>query len=187
MRTFIGIDFDDELKKNIFELQQRLRELAVKGRWKHSDNFHLTLKFLDEIDEKQKMEIDNALRQISCETKPFELSLSGLGIFPGGDSVRVLWLGVTGDMPELKYLQGSIDQALEPIGFPKDKRAYRPHITIGQDVVFKLEFDEIKKIIGEVKLTAFKVNRLFLFKSEQIGYKRVYTKIEEYKLGGERK
>lgn len=184
MRTFIGIDFDDDLKKSIFELQQRLKELAVKGRWKYSDNFHLTLKFLDEINMNQKKEIDDVVRKICSERKPFTLSLSGLDIFPGRDSIRVLWLGVKGDIPELKSLQESVDLALEPIGFKKEKRAYRPHITIGQDVVFKHEFEEIKSMMGEIEFKPFKVKRLFLFKSEQIGHKRVYTKIEEYKFAG---
>ena len=53
MRTFIGIDFEDAIKNNILELQNKLRKYVVKGRWKHSDNFHLTLKFLDEIDSEQ--------------------------------------------------------------------------------------------------------------------------------------
>jgi len=46
MRTFVAVDFNTELKKEILKLQTQLRNLAVSGRWKYIDNFHLTLKFL---------------------------------------------------------------------------------------------------------------------------------------------
>ena len=49
MRTFIGIDFDIELKKKIRDLQSIVRENSQKGRFKYIGNFHLTLKFLGDI------------------------------------------------------------------------------------------------------------------------------------------
>lgn len=183
MRSFIGIDFDDQLKKEIYRLQQQFRSHAVKGRWKHSDNFHLTLKFLDEISMSQKQKIDELMKELCAGTGPFSLGISGAGIFPGRDAVRVLWLGLSGDLRELRQLYGSIDSGLVPIGFPQEKRAYNAHITIGQDIVFRTGFDEIKKETENISLAPFPVKSLYLFKSEQIQNKRVYTKVSEYILG----
>ena len=76
MRAFIGIDFSQGLKKEIGELQKELRKYALKGRWKYIDNFHLTLKFLGEINFEQKKEIDDALRKICQNKKTFKLALS---------------------------------------------------------------------------------------------------------------
>lgn len=182
MRAFIGIDFEDEIKKRILELQQRLKKYAVKGRWKHIDNFHLTLKFLNEIDLRQQELINVAMRGICSKQKPFSLQISGIGKFNGRDSIRVLWIGLTGDIQILNSLQNAIENELAPIGFPQEKRNYNPHITIAQDVVFECGFDEIKKSIGKFELNSSVVDSIYLFKSEQVQNKRIYTKIEKYAL-----
>lgn len=183
IRAFIGIDFDSELKNNIFELQQMLKMYAIRGRWKHTDNFHLTLKFLDEVGLRQQEQIREAMKKICITRRPFNLAVSGIGIFESRDSIRVLWLGLGGDILELKSLHESVESALIPIGFPCEKRTFHPHITLGQDIVFKYGFDEIQRLMGNVRFNSFKVNSLFLFKSDQVQNKRVYTKVSEYVFG----
>ena len=177
MRAFIGIDFDRDHKNKINELQQRLKKYAVRGRWKHTDNFHLTLKFLDDINMSQRMQIDNALKEICSTIKPFKLNIKDVGVFDGKDSIRVLWLGLGGDTEELVSLYKRIDELLTPIGFIPEKRPYRPHITIGQDIVFECGFQQIRDSIGNLNFEPVVVNSLHLFKSEQIANKRVYTKV----------
>lgn len=182
MRAFIGIDLESGMKKDVRDLQQKLRLQAEKGRWKHSDNFHLTLKFLDEISPDQKQQIDDAMMQLCTGTRPFNLALSDLGIFPGREDVRVLWLGLTGDMKELQTLYAEVNKVLTPMGFSPENRSYSPHITLGQDIIFRSGFNGVKGSIGEVKLPAFTVRSLYLFKSEQVQNKRIYTRVSEYKL-----
>lgn len=182
IRAFVGIDFDRALKEGIYELQQRLKQYAVKGRWKHIDNFHLTLKFLGEISLTQKAQIDDVVRSVCIGRAPFHLEISEMGIFNGKDSIRVLWLGLGGDIQELHSLQKEIDRALVPIDFSPEKRRFRPHITIGQDIVFERDFDQIPDTIGKPGFKLIKVDRLFLFKSEQVRNKRIYSKVTEYDL-----
>lgn len=185
VRAFIGIDFGPAVKEQIYELQQRLRKDALKGRWKHADNFHLTLKFLDEISLTQQTQINEAMQKVCLGQKPFQLAVTSLGVFNGKEAIRVLWLGLTGDLAALKGLQRQIDQALVPLGFAPEKRQYSPHITIGQDVVFECGFDQIRETLGDVHLGTIGVDRFFLFKSEQIERKRIYSPISEYKLHAE--
>ncbi|MCX7745519.1 MAG: RNA 2',3'-cyclic phosphodiesterase [Clostridia bacterium] len=182
MRSFIGIDFSKELKSKIADIQMKLRSDADVGRWKYIDNFHLTLKFLDEISKEQTDDIHQKLEEISERTEKFELRLEELGNFPGKDKIRVVWLSVGGELERLHHLQRQIDQALELIGFEKEKRKYTPHITIAQDVRFRSHFEEVKKRVLLDTLPSIKVDKLYLFKSEQIGNKRVYTPVREYKL-----
>jgi 2'-5' RNA ligase len=182
MRAFIGIDFTPKMKKEIAELQKNLRKYALKGRWKYVDNFHLTLKFLDEIDFKQKAQIDNVMKNLCSVVKPFRLTLNGLGIFTGHDCIRVLWLGITGEIKELAFLHQEIDKALVTLGFPPEKRKFKPHITIGQDIIFNCGLEEIKDYVEKAEFDILDVNSLFLFKSEQIQNKRIYTKVSEYPL-----
>lgn len=184
IRAFLGIELAPEVKKAIYELQQRLRKYALKARWKYIENYHLTLKFLDQISMAQWKQIDAAMREVAGGKKPFDLIVSGMGVFAGKGAIRVLWLGLSGDLPELYSLQREIDQALTPLGFPPEKRPYRPHITIGQDIVFECPFDQIRESSGEVHLGLTKVDNIYLFKSEQVQQKRVYSKLSEYQLNG---
>lgn len=182
IRAFIGIDFDDDCKKYICELQQKLKKNARMGRWKHIDNFHLTLKFLGDITPEQKKQIDGVMQNICMEQNPFSLEISKLGFFSGKDTIRVLWLGLSGDLRRLEPLASKISYSLSEIGFTPEKRKYTPHITIGQDVLFYYPFEQVSKAIGPISFGPIAVSRLALFKSEQIQGRRVYTKISEYPL-----
>jgi 2'-5' RNA ligase len=182
MRTFIAIDFSQQLKNEISNLQADVRSLASSGRWKFIDNFHLTLKFLDEINANMIESISRELYNISKETSRFKLNISGIGNFPGKGSIRVLWLGLGGETDRLNVLQNMIDASLKNLGFAVEKRSYTPHITIAQDVVFSREFSEIEKISKAKQFSEINVESIFLFKSEQIGHKRVYTSIGEFRF-----
>ena len=142
------------------------------------------MKFLDEINPNQILQIDEALKEICAEQMPFYLKLSDVGIFKGKEYIRVLWLGLSGEIQKLQLLHERIDKALAPIGFKPENRKYTPHITIGQDILFKCDFEQIKNELGKTLSDRIAVNRLYLFKSEQINNKRIYTKISEYKFSG---
>lgn len=182
IRAFIGIEFDSGCKKNIYELQQRLKKYTVKGRWKSSDNFHLTLKFLDEINEKQQKQIDEAMLGICAGQNPFRLEITRLGAFSGRESIRVVWLGLSENLHQLQPLAVKIENSMAKLGFPPEKRPYSPHITIGQDIIFECPFDQMKSSIEPIKFGPIDVNKVVLFKSEQIQNKRVYSKVSEYTL-----
>lgn len=184
MRSFIGIDFNENLKKEIYRLQQKLRKFSIRGRWKHSDNFHLTLKFLNEITDIQKKQIDDIIGKICAETAPFNISIKNMGTFNGRtpDSIRVLWLGLAGELEKLNSLNKNTEEAMTKIGFPAEKKGFNPHITLGQDIIPAGDFAAMQKQFGEIDLGTVKVDKLFLFKSEQIENKRIYTAISEYKF-----
>lgn len=180
MRSFIAIDFSNALKSQISDLQKKLRSCTSSGRWKYVDNFHLTLKFLDEIDFKTAGKISDELGKISGGTDSFKLRISDMGMFQGRGCIRVLWLGVGGELEKLHRLQAEIDSKLESLGVEREKRGFTPHVTIGQDIVFSEEFRIIKSTVDFSILPEIIVDRIYLFKSEQIENKRVYTPVKEF-------
>ena len=182
MRTFIAIDFDKRLKNGIADLQTRIRNKASSGRWKYIDNFHLTLKFLDEINDIQLYDINTNLKEVCCNNRSFTLNVAKLGYFPGKGSIRVLWLGFEGDLESLQSLHQDIDNSLYTLGFEEEDRKYTPHVTIGQDVILNEDLTKLTDCFDEMDFEPIDVNSVCLFKSEQIGKKRVYTKIGEYFL-----
>lgn len=184
MRAFLGIDFYVEAKAAISELQRELKKYAIKGRWKHYDNFHITLKFFEEINSLDMENIDRISKLVGENNKSFKLELSELGVFDGRDDIRVLWMGLGGETDKLSKLQTELDLTLENVNFEREKRNFKPHITIGQNLMFNCNLDKLREINKGIHYPEIYVNKFQLFKSEQIGPKRVYTKIEEYKLSG---
>lgn len=91
-------------------------------------------------------------------------------------------VGVNGDIPQLQSLHNEIDKKLAPLGFPAEKRKFTPHITIGRDIIFENGFDHVRNTIGKIEFAMTNVEGLFLFKSEQIRNRIIYSKVSEYIL-----
>ena len=182
MRVFIGIDFADQTKQEIQTLQNQLKDQALSGHWTAPHNLHLTLKFLGEVRVEQLPAIQEMLSRIGSNQKAFNLAVSNLWTFDGKDSIRFLWLGLTGDLDQLQLLQQKIDTEMQPLGFAAEKRGFAPHVTIGQDIVFKTELSDVQKRSGDIELKSERIRNLYLFESQEIDGKRIYTKVADFPL-----
>jgi 2'-5' RNA ligase len=124
LRLFVGIEFPPELK-----LRLSLLCSGIAGaRWVDPGNFHLTLRFIGEIDEGTAADVDEALLRL--RGRAFSVQLAGVGVF-GGEKLRQLWVGVERE-PALSALQGKIELALIRIGLPPEPRKYVPHVTLAR-------------------------------------------------------
>ncbi|MGI6140420.1 MAG: RNA 2',3'-cyclic phosphodiesterase [Caldicoprobacterales bacterium] len=172
MRLFIAINFNDDIKNNIMEIIERIKQYAVQGRFVNKEHMHLTLEFLGEISEERVEDIISAMKQISAS--PFVISLSELGHFKRKDG-NIYWLGITGNK-DLIDIQGMVHNLLMEKKFKLEEREYRPHITIGRRVKLMNTFDpgELKKSIGEIQI---RINSIDLIKSERINGKLIHTTI----------
>lgn len=188
MRIFVGIDLKPTLKGKIIKLQSKIKPHAVKGNWKNEDDFHLTLKFLGDISEEQLTGLFETLEKISGQFKPFSIHINGLDVFgsavpspvTGLTPVRVLWLGLDGDLEALNDLYLTIENALSDNGFAKDHRPYAPHVTLGQDIKLDGALDTMKAVF-EPFSEKIDVDAVTVFNSEVVGGKRVYTPLKLYK------
>lgn len=186
MRTFIAIELSHEIKSEIHKLQNRLKVYQKRGRWKNCENSHLTIKFLGEIDGDKKLEIDKAMKEIAFRTRSFEFKLGGVGQF-GRRRRTVLWIGICGESAELTSLQRKIDTALAELGFSVEARGFKPHITLGKNIVFEASLEDIAKRVSRHKFKPVYVDRICLFRSRQIDNKIEYDAISEYKFKRERR
>lgn len=138
MRTFIAIDLPDPLKAQMETLQtEMLRALHPRGgdralKWVDVQKVHLTLRFLGETDDRQREEIGHHLQRIVRDQPPFDLSLTGVGVFPTWPRLRVLWTGVGGEVENLKQLQAEVEQAAQACGFTAEDKDFSPHITLAR-------------------------------------------------------
>jgi 2'-5' RNA ligase len=124
LRLFVGIEFPPELK-----LRLSLLERSIPGaRWVDPGNFHLTLRFIGEVDEGWAADIDEALARIKA--RRFTLQLAGTGVF-GGNRPHALWVGAERG-PELVALRDKIEQALVRLGLEPESRKFAPHVTLAR-------------------------------------------------------
>ena len=182
MRSFIGINFSREMKEQLAGLQGDIRIAAVKGSFKHVDNFHITLKFLGEIEEGHTTGIAEQLERLARQHHRFELKLQDLGCFRGREGIRTLYIGLGGALSALIRLNKEVESAMEGLGFDRDRKPYTPHITLAQNLILKEDFEKLKKRIILPQDQVIKVDKIELIKSEQIQNKRIYTPICGYEL-----
>jgi 2'-5' RNA ligase len=134
IRAFVAIELSDAIKQALDRLQRLLAAGASErmARWVSPRSIHLTLKFLGDIPERRVDEISAALRIACAGHAPFGVRLTDLGCFPNAKRLRVVWVGVGGDVAPLVSLQRSIDQELERLDFKREKRGFTPHLTLAR-------------------------------------------------------
>ncbi len=130
MRLFIAINFNDETRSALSEIQRSIKTSAPRGRFPDSRNFHLTLAFLGECDSKQLNAARNVLASISFS--PFELTFERVGRFKrrGGD---LWWAGITLTR-DLKELHADVSTGMAGVGFELESRPFRPHVTLARQI-----------------------------------------------------
>ena len=180
MRVFIAIEIPNKIRQALGEIQHDLRSLTNSVRWVALDSIHLTLKFMGETPEKRIEEINTGLTGLTW--KRFTVTVRGVGFFPGTRSPRVFWAGMAA--PTMKELAEEIDVRMERVGFDKEKRAFRPHITLARAKDTRIDSALVSGAAEyeEHDFGSFTVGSIFLFKSTLKPSGAVYEKLKEYKL-----
>jgi len=181
MRVFIGIKVPDDISK---ELKRFLRE-EVSGHFKRmkeveEENFHITLRFIGEVDEGKVEEIKARLEGIRF--RRFYVTVKGVGFFPSPPSPpRVLWVG--GESDEITDLKREIDKALASVGFPPEQN-FVSHITLGRiksveppEKARRISDKHKEKYFGE-----FEVKEFILFESKLTSSGPIYSIIKNFPL-----
>lgn len=132
VRAFISINFPSETKIKLADFISGLRDKFSNIRWVHDENLHLTLRFLGEIPKDDLNKLYLGCQSAVSNIDPFGFSCEGLGMFPNERSPRVVWLGIKKGEEELKELVYRLENGLVKQGFQKEKRDYKPHLTLGR-------------------------------------------------------
>lgn len=131
LRCFIGLPLPTAWGLGLDALAQRLAgRLASRISWTRPGNWHVTLRFLGEVEAARLPEITRALRGV--DFAPFALRLGGAGFFAQGGAPRTLWAGLAQGGEHCARLAGAVDRALEPCGLGPRTGAYRAHVTLGR-------------------------------------------------------
>lgn len=101
-------------------------------RWVAPEAMHVTLKFLGEISDAQRAEVEALMRRLASQEPPFTLRLGGVGAFPSVRSPRVVWVGVTEGEPAVVRLADAIEHAARQMGWRHEERPFSAHVTVAR-------------------------------------------------------
>jgi 2'-5' RNA ligase len=184
IRAFVAIRIDPAVAQKIGELQAKLDSPLQGIRWVKPENLHLTLKFLGPVSEDKIASIADSLRRALRDVPRFSVLCSGLGVFPDIKRAKVLWVGLEGN--SIARLAETIEGALEPLGFAREKREFKPHLTIGRWREAARRADALRQETDRgrnVELGASPMNEVILYQSALQPAGAVYTALKVFPLG----
>ena len=132
IRTFVALLISEDLKRNILRVQEEVKKLAPDVKWVAPENLHVTLKFLGSVPEDVLPRVFAAVEEAVGGRPAFELSVVGLGAFPNPAKARVVWVGIQEGRDELIELARNVDWKLARLGFAREEKEFKAHITIGR-------------------------------------------------------
>lgn len=132
VRAFVAVLLGQDLQHKIALVQEEFIKISPEVKWVSEENFHVTLKFLGNVEEHLLGDISEALIEALGDVEPFDIEIGSVGAFPSKGRPKTVWVDVTSGGSELKNLAERVDKALETVGFPCEDRPFRSHITIGR-------------------------------------------------------
>ena len=179
--SFIALDLPHAVKASLEDVIHRLRPSVSGVRWVRSQNLHLTLRFLGNVDVDRLDAVAAAIRLAGSDVGAVRLALNEVGAFPRVDRARVIWVGLIGDLERLSRLQQSIEGSLEEEGFEREARPFRPHLTIGR---VRSEQASLADLPG-LPQTEFELDSLSLIRSDLAPGGARYTSLETVRLSSD--
>jgi 2'-5' RNA ligase len=179
MRLFAAIELPERVRQSLAMLSG-----GIPGaRWVEPDSYHVTLRFIGEVDNGQAADIGAQLAELAAPS--FDLELSGIGQFNTGGRPRVVWVGVQSS-PALSHLARKIDRAIAAAGLPPEDRNFAPHVSIAR--LRNAAMPRVARYLSEHALfraSIFTVKHFTLFESLQGNDRPVYVPLADYPLRGD--
>ncbi len=132
LRLFIAVPVPQAVAAFLETLRRQWRDPKRNLRWVPTQNIHLTLQFLGDVETTAIASISEQMDAVAAASPPFSLAAKGVGGFPRLRQLRVLWVGLDGETQRLIAIQGALAKRLETVGFARERRRFHPHLTIGR-------------------------------------------------------
>lgn len=186
IRAFLAMTIPQKVRQKLGVLIHEFQEKAPEVHWIPSEKLHVTLFFFGSVDEKKLLEetIPAVQRVISGEP-PLDLDCGGVGVFPNWKYPKIIWAGITGDTDRLILLHDHIKNILAPFDLKRDRRLFRPHLTIGRADKIRKEAHVVRLVehLGPIQFGHIPVKDLTLFRSELTKEGPLYTPLRVLPLG----
>ena len=185
IRTFIAIELPPPVISLLVKVQKDLQSMGIRAKWVRPQNIHLTLKFLGNINPGDIAKIGEAMADAVGEFAPFDLVAEGVGVFPGINRPRVIWVGLKGQVQLLFALRHRLEDNLAALGYRKEKRPFKGHLTLGRfsKSVSPKTIRQIMQEFGTTDGEEFTARHVILFKSDLKPTGAVYSQLRQAVLG----
>ncbi len=175
MRLFIALDVNSQIIQECERLQAMLPHIGISK----TQHYHITLKFLGEVQPDVLEKIKSALAGIKAEK--FTLRTTTIGIFPSEEYIRVIWIGFAKE-EKIFLLEREINAALNPLGC-KQEKAFQPHITLARVKSINNRENLLRAIRkAEVQSIETSVVEFVLYQSIRIGKNQQYKPLLKVQL-----
>lgn len=145
MRIYIAIDFEDNIKNYFDKLTSDIKKHCTNGSFTEKNNFHLTIRFIGEVDDLQITKAKEVIEKAVLKIKPFDLLINNLGIFKR-KKTNILWIGVEQNTV-LSELYKELSTLLKESKIPFYDKLFMPHITLGRRVLFNEDSEDLNNLI----------------------------------------
>ena len=169
MRVFIALNIPDKTRDNLERSASQFKDMATGGNFTKKENYHITLHFLGNVDERNLIYIQSAMDDVKRLPAP-RLSISQFAVLRASNVVCAKF----NKCESLTLLHEALANALEQSGFTVEHRAYRPHVTMIRKYAFSLPFSEVTKSV-DVYNKPFDAPELVLYKSDLTPDGPIYT------------
>lgn len=180
VRCFIAIECNNaEIITRIMDVQRRLSGTGGNVKHVESENIHMTLKFLGEIDQPQVDQATGIIKRIKFH--PFDFTVEGVGVFPHMRRPATIWAGVTDGVTELARVFNEVDEKLSKQGFRKERRRFHPHLTISRVRTGKNRDQLVEELLqlSDNMFGVIRVDRISMKKSVLTPRGPVYSTLAE--------
>jgi len=187
LRTFIAFPLPAAVRDHIRTLQDGVRAEGFRMRWVKPENIHLTLKFLGNVAPADIDGIADAMAKAVGSAPVIRLGAKGLGVFPGINRPRVLWVGLQGETRSLIEIQKQLDERLERVGIAPETRPFKAHLTIARAKgnLNSKALVEVMAALGNTESAPFTAEEMVLYQSELKPDGAVYTRLKSVSLGSD--
>jgi 2'-5' RNA ligase len=131
IRSFIAFDIDnDNIVNRIASAQKLLIQTNADLKLVEPKNIHITVRFLGATSPETVEKVYAAMKNVKFT--PFNIQLTGLGVFPTMNYPRVVWAGITDGAEQLKSIFEQLEPQIHDLGFAPDPNGFSPHLTIAR-------------------------------------------------------
>ena len=188
-RIFLALDLSDAARAacnaHIEKLRNRFPNVRIG--WETPEKLHITVKFLGNTGSGGLAKLQAGVAELAAKHESFSLRLLRTGVFPRASRPRVLWIGTEDRTGTVQPLYAELEDVCGRLGYPKDARAFRPHVTIGR-VRDPYESAELSAAHLETKIepVQFEVAELVIYESKLQPTGSVYSRVASFRLSQNR-
>jgi 2'-5' RNA ligase len=180
-RLFVAVKIPQPVAEKIEEIRKEAYPVPNNYRWEPKEKYHLTLKFLGDIEVSRNEAIINALDEVASRNAKISLEFDKFGFFKKSPVAGILWFGFKAGK-NIYDIAEQTDIKLNGLGFEREKRPFKPHLTL-----LRLKGNEdpnlLKSILDfNVPQADFVADELALMESELLQKGSLYKEVTKFKL-----